>query len=260
MQRRLVGASLLALAVVFTVPSVEVHAQKKNKFAVPPATKPTDSSKLAPGEFVGTLKSIPGTDRLFSIEYESQQLVPTGKGGGKGNGAGNILQVQNQLRQAQTQVASANSPQQRQQAMRRIQQLQMQLNRSMAGLGKGVPPGYKMSTVKREIEFQASEKVKVRTLFLPEQFDEKGNLKKYSAKELAALKGKDKNLIGYESGLDRLEVGQKVRLTLAAAPTRPATKDTDEATKDKQMQVKLIVVTSEAASSGPMPKGKGKKK
>lgn len=131
--------------------------------------------------------------------------------------------------------------------------------------GRGRTPvrvNYKTTTTKHEIEFQASEKVKVRTTILPEQFDDKGNIKKHTAKELAELKGKDKNLPGYESSLERLETGQVVRVTLKAAPTRGAKdKDKDapaDARVDKKMQAAVIVITKESGSGGAMPKGKKK--
>src|SRR5262245_40192923 len=49
------------------------------------------------------------------------------------------------------------------------------------------------------VEFQMAEKAKVRTMLLPETFDSKGNPKKYTEKEKAELRGKDKGLPGFES-------------------------------------------------------------
>lgn len=261
MRRRLIGASLL-LAAFIVLPGVEVYAQKKKKADDKPVSKTIDSGKLGVGEYFGTLKSVPGTDRVFLLETEAKQLVPTGKGGGGGGRGNNIVQMQNQLAQAQRQLATATTPQARQRAMQNFQQVLTRQQRAMAGLKGGAPPGYKVDVVKREIEFQASEKAKVRTMTLPEQFDEKGNLKKFTAKELAELRGKDTTLPGYESAMEKLEAGQKIRVTLTPAPANAAAKNKDQdedAKADKRMQVKLIVIVAESTGDGKAM-GKAKKK
>ena len=120
---------------------------------------------------------------------------------------------------------------------------------------------YKASVTKQEIDFQASPKVKVRTLVLPEQFDDKGRPKKYTAKELAEFKGKDRGLVGYESSLDKLEPGMEVRITLRPAPAKAAKskdKDGDDAVAEKKLQASMIVVTK-GAGDGPGVPGKRKK-
>lgn len=253
--RRVWGPCLLLVgfSLVLNGPAL---AQKKKPKDDAPAKPAVDSGKLAAGEYVGVLKSLPGTDRLFTLEFESKQLVATGKGGNGNNG----LQEQARLLRAQNQLAVAHSPQQRQQASHQLFQAQRQLNQAIAR--GGVPGGYKVTVVKQEVEFQLSEKAKVRTKLLPEQFDDKGNVKKYTAQELAKLKGKDSKLPGYESSTDKLEVGQKVKLTLAAGkkPEAGKEKDKDDEKKDKAMQVRLVVVEAAGDPNVAAPRGKGKKK
>lgn len=202
--------------------------------------------------------SAPGSDRRFSIEVE----VPKAAGGGNGNrnnNAGNLARMQMQLQQAQRQLATARTPQQRQQAMNRLMQLQHQLAQQAARANQG--GAGRVTMVKQEVEFQASDTVKVRTLHTPDQFDEKGNLKKYTAKEIAELKGKDKNLPGFESSLEKLSPGQKVRLVLAAARQNPGNKDKegDAGLNEKRMQVRLIVILEEGSGETAPPR-KAKKK
>jgi hypothetical protein len=275
MNRRWLGAGLLVAALV-VLPSVDVYAQKKKKDGPKKSDVPVDSAKLS-GEFVGTLKTVPGTDRLFTVDTETKQLVPTGRGvNPRGNtNAARIIQLQNQIARTQAHLQTARTPQQRAQQMRHLQQQQLQLQQAIArlqlqgatgGAGKdGAPAGYKYDTKKQTIEFQAAETVKVRTMVLPEQFDEKGLLKKYTKKELDELKGKDKSAPGYESSLEKLEVGQKVRVVLAPAAKKPAPKDKDKDKDeevndaDKRMQVKLIVILEESTGAPPA-RGKGKAK
>jgi len=276
--RRLVCAVLLSGLVA--VP-LELHAQKDKKKMDAPA--PVDSAKLT-GEFVGTVKTTPGTDRLFIVTVEVKKLVPTGKNPGAyrgNNGTVNrILNLQNKIARDQAQMQSARNPQQLRQYYQNLirdqQQLQqaiVQLSVNLNGNG-GIPPGYKIDTTKQDVEFQAAETVKVRTMVLPEAFDDKGNPKKYTKEELAELKGKDKNAIGYESSLEKLEAGMKVRVTLAPAPKKKDdnkdkdAKDKDKEAKDKdkekakdeldpdkKMQVKLIVILEDPQVT---PKSKGK--
>ncbi len=95
------------------------------------------------------------------------------------------------------------------------------------------------------VEFQLTEKAKVRTTLLPDAFDDKGNPKKYTAKELAELKGKDKTLPGYESAVENLRAGQTVQLTLVTVrPPAGGKKKDDDGLKaaDKTKQVSLIVI------------------
>jgi hypothetical protein len=104
-----------------------------------------------------------------------------------------------------------------------------------------------------DFEMQAREGVKVRVLRLPAQSDEKGKPRKYTAKELARLKGKDRSLPGYESEPEKLEAGQRVTVTLVPV-RKKAGKGKDDA--EKRMQVKLILIVNEADEVRAMGKGK----
>ena len=201
---RPLGAALLlaAFAVVTTSP-VASGQGKKNKGGN--SAPSIDSAKLGPGEYVGILRSSPGTDRTFTIQMTQTRVVPV---------------------------------------VRSLRSVQLRPN-----------------TTKHEIDFQASPKVKVRTLVLPEQFDERGRPKKYTAKELAEFKGKDRGLVGYESSLDKLEAGMEVRVTLRAAPAKTEKakdKDGEDGGQEKKMQASVIVVTK-GAGDGPAVPGKKKK-
>lgn len=254
MTRRLIGMGLLA-AIFLTLPALDVHAQNKKKAAN--AGPAIDSGKLNAGEYAGTLRSAPGSDRRFSIEVEVPKAA--GGGGNRNNNAGQLMRLQVQMQQAQMQIANARNPQQRQQAMNRLMQLQRQLAQQAIRANQG--GAGRITMVKQEIEFQATETVKVRTLVTPEQFDEKGNLKKYTAKELAELKGKDKNLIGFESSLEKLSPGQKVRVALGVARQTAGNKDKegDAGLNEKRMQVRLIVILDEGSGGTEAPR-KAKKK
>jgi hypothetical protein len=268
--RRVMGASLL-VAMVIGLPGLldaQAPAKKDNQGA------PKDSATLQSGEFSGTLKSPPGTDRTFVVAVESRTLKPSGHGNHAANHTANhLIQLQNRLQQQLNKAQSNRNPRQRVQAMQRAQVLALEVQVAAAQLSAssvgpdGAPAGYKWVTTSQDIEFQTTDEVKVRNLNLPEQFDEKGNVKKYTKEELAELKGKDKNLPGYESSVEKMETGQKVRVTLvphkkpAAAADKEkdkdADKDKDNVDSEKKMQVKMIVITAEApATVAAQPKKK----
>jgi hypothetical protein len=272
--RRLVGASLLTLALLAAC-AVELHAQKDKKKDQPAV----DSAKLH-GEFIGTLKTTPGTDRVFIVSVETKKLVlPKNYNPRNGNANTNrVTNLQNQINNSIRQAQNARSPQQRYQAMQRVQNQSVQLQNAIVQLianankNGGLPPGARIDTVKQDVEFQASETIKVRTMLLPEAFDDKGNPKKYTKEEKDELKGKDKNAVGYESSLEKLETGMKVRVALTPAPKKKedAEKKKEDADKDKddlkdhdadkKMQVKLLVILEESqGSTAPNPKKKKNK-
>lgn len=66
----------------------------------------------------------------------------------------------------------------------------------------------------QDVEVRAGEKMVVRSLYPPPTYDEKGNLKTYTAKELAALRGRTK-LPGYPADLEDVRVGSWVTVYLA---------------------------------------------
>ncbi len=89
-------------------------------------------------------------------------------------------------------------------AQRQAQMVQQQAQRQASGAGY----------TKKPYDVRATEDCKVRIMYPPVQYDDEGKLKKWTRKELAALKGKSK-LPGYESSFDSLKVGQFVEVYLA---------------------------------------------
>ncbi len=267
-----------------------------------------DGDKLPPGEFAGTLVSLPNSERMFTLKitYPEVRLKP----GAKMPSGGNVHMphVQNmnrqlqQLQHLQQQMARNATPhhavhnmmqmqqmfiqmqrnqqrmaQQEMQMMARIQQQQIRAEQQLMQQElkllqqqiKAIQNMYQVVQVTRNFDFQADENLKVRMKDLPEPFDDKGNIKKYTKQERLELKGKDKNLPGYESSADSLQIGQVVLVALRVhkKPKPTATlgtssvtdKDKDkDADKDKdkdkeadstiqhRMQVRLIVILKDS--------------
>ncbi len=78
---------------------------------------------------------------------------------------------------------------------------------------------YQIATTQKEVEWTATEDAKVRMKNPPPQFDEKGRVKRYTAKELKELRGNDK--IGYPAEFSDLKSGQIVEVTLVQKKDAP---------------------------------------
>jgi hypothetical protein len=275
MRRHFVGTA--ALFAVWWVSHLK--AAPEDRKAPAKTNGPADSSSLMPGRYVGKLKTVPGTDRVFVVTVTFQNRVSTGRPPKTTSpDLSAINSTRQQIQQAQAQLAGARTRQQAQQALDKITQLQARLRGQLAQLARTTSPKviYKVVTTVRDVEFQHTEGVKVRTHVLPKKFDEKGNARKYTKEEKDELKGKDKHLPGYESAPEKLKAGQTIKVTLTKRP-KPAqekearNKDLDrqedkainkkEDGDERKLQVRLIEILAEAdadAEKRAGRKGKGK--
>jgi hypothetical protein len=289
MLRRLLGTTLL-LAVLAGLASVDALAQDLEKKG--PAAR--DSATLPAGDYTGRLKTTPASDRTFIVTVEEKKLVPTGRIGtgprmvvprfpgfpSLNSALNNLLNKQKAYNNAVSKVNTAKSVKSRNSALQNLQKAGFALQQAalafkqvavaaeirntaiLNNVAASRMPQFRIDVKKTDVEFQSREEVKVRTMVLPEQFDEKGNVKKYTKEELNELKGKDKKAVGYESSIEKLEPGQVVKVTLAPALTKAAAKDGAKEKLvavggDKKMQARQIVILSDAGEA--LPKGKRKK-
>jgi hypothetical protein len=129
----------------------------------------------------------------------------------------------------------------------------------------------------KQYDMEGIDKLVVRRLNLPLEYDNKCYPKKYSKEDIDRLKGKDKTLPGYEAGLLDLQTSQTVQCYLAKS--KPAKKDDKEAVdpeqkpakkggKDKQArdrpadlpQVRMIVILAEPPDGAANQKPPARKK
>jgi hypothetical protein len=251
-----------------------------------PATgKDIDAATLPAHVYSGKLVSAPDSDRMFTLAVSYPEIVPNPNY----KPDRNIQREINRINQLHAQAARSRNARQVQNDINQINQLSMQLQRQIA---QAQANAIKIVQRTANVDFQAEENVKVRIMVLPEAFDDKGNIKKYTAEELKELRGKDSNLPGYESTTAALKPGQTVRVLLkhhhAPKPTAPTSpggslKDADkdkspnldkdkdtpkepekeapkEGANEKKMQVTVIVIEDEGSGNGgTTPPKKGKK-
>jgi hypothetical protein len=142
------------------------------------------------------------TQKIMEPDYNAQQQY---------------AQQQMQLQRQQMQMAAARTLQARQQALQQYYQTANQLAQTQMRL-------YKPKDLNFDVELRFGENMKVRLLQPPVEYDDKGNLKKHTAKELQALRGTE-DLPGYTGEVDALRSGQYVKVYLAknqAPPTKVA--------------------------------------
>jgi hypothetical protein len=85
--------------------------------------------------------------------------------------------------------------------------------------------GPQAAAPKGPIDLRVGDHMLVRVQQPPPAFDEKGNFKTYTQKELDELRGPDKRLPGFTGQLGALRQGQMVKVYLAPRTAAPATKD-----------------------------------
>jgi len=115
---------------------------------------------------------------------------------------------------------------------------------------------YKVEQKTQDLEVKTGDEVKVRTIREPEVFDEKGKLKRLSAKERKELKGDDPRLPGYKAEFSDLREGQIVQVNLVrkrGALPRPAGgrrgKDIDpDLLADFQPHAEVVVILADPPS------------
>ncbi len=107
----------------------------------------------------------------------------------------------------------------------------------------------------QDVDLQTTEDVKVRLANPPEQLDEKGRPKRYTAKELKELKGPDPKLEGYQADFSNLRPDQVVTVSLVKKKDVPKVKPTGGKGKDFDTdllndylpQISYILVIAEPA-------------
>ena len=227
--RRLLRAGLL-LALCLTLPS----------FGQDKKTDKNDAAKL-PKDQKAAL------DKLTTAEKVTGKLVNWGEGGGAksitlqitlryavvNNGeAQAVLNLQQQLTQIAANPQISAQDKQNQLAAKRVELAQHQMRL------------YDTKEETKNFDFLAPEDMKVRLSNPPAALDEKGNVKKYSKKELDELKGPDHKLPGYTGSVDNLQNNQKVEVYLKKKPAgKPAVKDKDAAPEKRE--VSMIVVLAD---------------
>jgi hypothetical protein len=204
------------LALAFVLPAVP--AADKDKLAGD--KKEAASKMIAAGEVTGRVVNVEGTRKVFTLELSVAYQVP------------NVGAINN-ITNIKLQMATCRD-------INQMRNLQVQLLREQAN----------MVQVKREnhnVDIEAGDDVQVRLQDPPVAFDEKGNVKKYTAKELKDLKGDPKlKLPGYQGDFDSLKTDQIIKVTLAKMKETPRPRgkndDKDSLSDNKPVDTMIMIL------------------
>jgi len=131
------------------------------------------------------------------------------------------------LRQQLVEALQISDPVER---LQRAQEIRDEVAQAQAEL-------YNIEEQEIDVPLQLVDDVKVRVLKPPTRFDDKGRVKKYTAKELKELKGTE-NLPGYPSALAAVKAEQIVEVSVARKKGKP--KDGEE---PKLLATKIVIAS-----------------
>jgi hypothetical protein len=262
--RKITVAGIIAALVWMAADDRAAAQKKKNKTNVTPATAEEYKQLRALREVIGKLASVDTQTVTLDVEYH---IPVPGKGGRQGNLNALQREYQEVVRQ-QTRLLTAQNPVQFE---RRLVQLQVQMQRLQNQMANQqlrlANPGGKTKKAYKEFDLEPVEKLVVRRWVLPVEYDDKGNVKEYTKDEIAALRGKDKSVPGYQAKPEDLQAGQTVRVyLLAPKPAKKAAKKEEEndaktpSSTIARPQVRMVLILAEPNEPAAPPKEKKKKK
>jgi hypothetical protein len=185
-------------------------------------------------KFLGKVLKVNGSNKTLTVEL-TQSIVVVDR-----YQAGRLLYWEQRLIDAQRDRNPTNR-------LKRTQEAQNWIVYHQARL-------YQRRDQHQNLDLQAVDDVKVRTLQLPPVFDDKGHPRKRTADELKELKGPDAKLLGYTAEFVNLKPGQVVEVTLGNVRTsgmdKTSSKETasdkkpadDKGTNLKPLVIMLVIV------------------
>jgi hypothetical protein len=226
----------------------DIKEDKKNPKKTPKKTSPKKEEKktsTARANFMGKLTQMDAnSQRDFTVQVTVYEPNP--------DGFNRVAQLQNQLLQQQQQFLRLGPRdfQGRQNTANAIRNTQFEIVKAQQPQNL-----YKPKHV--DVKLRATDDMKVRWNYPPPDYDDKGNLKKYTKDELKALRG-DEGLPGYKGEMDALRQGQMVAVYLlqknalkglntGKGPPKGGKKITedDEVGLRDRHEVKMIMILSE---------------
>jgi hypothetical protein len=278
MLHRIVGAVALAMLIAVPLGAADDKKDTKSsdttkslKDAPEPEVRSTSKGKWIPvGDLVGTLKKADGNSLTLHVQY--QEIQPDV--GAQIRDAKISASLQRQLAGLQRNLIAAQKIRNPAQRAARIQRIlaSAEARSAMAAAGAAAP--FKIIYKQKDIDVSLAQEVVVRVKDPPAEFDDKGDLKKYTPEELKKLKGPG-NYWGYPSDVDSVTTGQVVRVfvffqqkpqksrtTTTPSPGASSSKDKntdpkpDENADEEGPLVKVIYILNDSNQGKKPAKGK----
>jgi hypothetical protein len=186
-RRWLAGALLLA--------AVGPAAAEDKKDAKPSDPKEAKEKLLSSGQLVGRVTTVDPDARTLTVQVTLRYFVPNE----------DAVAQQADLRNQLADALQIEDPAER---VQRVQEIRAAMLENAANLL--MPEEQQL-----DVPLTAAEEVQVRTAQPPPAFDDKGNPRKLSAKELKELRGTNPRLPGYKADFADFAEGQIVRVLAA---------------------------------------------
>lgn len=280
---------VLAIVAAFAAPPEVVAQKKKNAKAVADngygATPEDYKAILNRKELTGSIVTVSGTVVTFRTDSPHIEANPKYKAGNTPQAAQQNRQYQESLRLQRdlVQAQNAKNPTERARAMQRYYQdmaryqqtMQQQAAQLQAKAAKdrnyvknnanNTTDPFILVHSYKEFDLEIRDNAVIRKMFLPFEYDDMGNVKTYTDKQKADLRGDDKSKPGYMSKVDEIVAGMEAKLSLTAPPKKKkdpdAKPDEEGAGMADRPTVNAILLTKDApgAMAGADDRKKKKK-
>src|SRR6266542_1079194 len=221
------------LSALLIAPLVAADDKKNDPKTPPKVSEKKDAPKLAPPKVPEKKEAENKLIKAGEVAGELVSVEPTK----------NSIKVKVPLRYSELNQGAVNGLMQAQIDLRNARDYNGVYNARRA-MAKHLSELYTIKTSSIEIPVDAADECKVRMAQPKAVFDDMGNVKKLSAKDLAALRGKDRL---FDAEFSDLSPGQLIRVTLVkpkTVPTGPKTKD-DLKFDDYKLQASRIIILSQ---------------
>jgi hypothetical protein len=198
--------------------------------------KPPEEKVVWGSEVAGKLKQMDANSQKdFTVQLTFKIKEPN-------------LDAQRQLLQQQQQLAQQQFNLKRARSIDEVRNANLQIAQTLNSIRQTQSNLFRYKELSKDLDVRAADNVKVRSLYPPVVYDDKGQLKAWNAKDLAALRAGSK-LPGYPAEYEVLRPGQMVRVYLAKQATPKAKKkfDDEDDLGPGRPEVVMILVEREAA-------------
>ena len=267
MVRSILGVGAVILGLLAGLPDDAVAQNKKTK--VEQGTAQDYYYMAQVKSFTGQLISFDDSTKTMTVRYTFSEWVPNPNYNAKaaGNQYAHLVQHQNQLTQHQNRLAAemqhaaaSKNPKQAaphlrnaQHEMGQIAHIQNLIGMDMAKLTNVNPNNlpFKAKEHQKDFDLDMQAAVVYRKMFLPQEYDDTGNLKTYTKEKIAELKGKDPNPKGsYSAVASEYHPGQTVGVYLTPPPKKTSSSSSSSSSTEDNKDAKK----SPAEDDGGTPK------
>lgn len=274
--RLIVVGSTLAAMLMFATTDAFAQKKKKKDDATPDYPQATEDdyaelAKKAKDQKVALIGKIATfDDKTITVRTEKSHQVPNPdykppstdpKSRNYNAQVANLARQYANLQNAYKQAASKN-PNTAASAQARIAVDMLNIQAQLARLLPNDPNNQPMKTVTdtKDYTFDLEDKVTYRKMFLPMEYDDEGNVKKYTDEEKLALRG-DTDLPGkYKSKVDEVQPQQEAKVYLHVPKKKSKADEDASGGTVEHPTAYMVVLTKEAPTTSTTPAKDAQKK